>query len=1048
MSLRAQILRSWMFAAAFWAACVPAGGQAQTGNLGLKIPEVVIVGGDVPVIRGKRPVRPVPEKLPPARWLEPLSAEARVPALQPQLFEPGPPSVRRPAKPDDCYADVLPSGALVREEGAAAYFRAGYLAFLSNRTAEAEERFRAGLKANPDSVSTSFLGYWLGESLLRRKAEEQARAVWRRVADEPAGPYAGTAAYRLGLLAYGGRDYVEALKWMERVAARFPGHPHTAEAHLAAAELSLRMNDLPRASWHFAGARDAADGNTADLQRTALLRGGLTYYRLGRYEEAPPMLQAYLKLGGTDMEGLRSAGIALGWSHYFNRRYGEAVRSFREAAETSAVASHRGAKSEVLFGWLMSAVSQDEENEVRAAWDRFDADRPSGSSFLQGALRFAGWQFRKGRYRESAETIQKAIQNAGGRGTPVKADPAGLLARARLLLAHSFYNVDGQRSQAAAVFESLTGSGDAMSGSLPKALGAGASYGLMLSRLGTGGLGGAAAAADDFLTKFPKDGRAPDVHFWKGEALLRLNRLAEAREAFGKIPPNHAIGPLAALERAYTYYEEGLWKEAIPAFAESARLLRENPGLRAEAMAREADARYNTQDYIGAEELYRSVLKDSPAGPAAESAALHLGELRFHQTEYEEAEAAFSEFLRRWPKSSRADEAQYWKGLSRIRQGRFALARVSLSRLVRDYPKSRFLTSAQLQIGHAYYNEGRFDDAAATYNRVLSRNPSVTEAHEARYGIVLTQMVSGSTEKFIDDVREFIDKEPDSELVATLEFQVAEIYLAQRRHRDALASYVRVLMRGGQESDVALFRIGEIKRLEKKPDEAVEYFHDLLERFPESRIRADARYQLAESLEASGDCEQALGEYRVFLAQNPGHSLAGRARYWGGICANRLKNDDAAVQLFSEVLRSGESPELMARSRYELGRIEKKRGHFKLALEHIEAALKAGTIPNSGGELQFEVGSLRETLKQYPQAVVEYLKVIYLYPQEKKLGNRARLKVAGIYEKQGKFKQAVSLYRKVKKGATEVPVREQARKRLLLLRRPQGKSAEPSESRP
>ena len=1046
MSLRVQILRSWIFSTALWAACVPASGQAQTGKLDLKIPEVVIVGGDVPVIRDKRPVRPVPEKLPPARWLERLSAEARVPALRPQLFKPGPPSVRRPAKPDDCYADVLTSGDLIQKEGAAAYFRAGYLAFLSNQTAEAEERFRAGLEANPDSVSASFLGYWLGELLLRRKAEEQALEVWRRVADEPAGPYAGTAAYRLGLLAYGSRNYIEALKWMERVAARFPGHPHTAEAHLLAAELSLRMNDLPRASWHFAGARDAANGNTADLQRAALLRGGLTYYRLGRYEEASPVLQAYLKLGGTDLKGLRSASIALGWSHYFNRRYGEAVRAFREAGEA---ASLHGAKSETSFGWLMSAISQDEESEVRAAWDRFNADRPSGSSFLQGALRFAGWQFQKGRYRESAETIQEAIQNAGEQETPEKANPAGLLARARLLLAHSLYNVDGQRNQAAAVFESLTGSGDAMSGSLPKALGVRASYGLMLSRLGAGELGGAAAAADEFLTKFPKDEKVPDVRFWKGEALLRLNRLAEAREAFDKIPPNHALGPLAALERAYTYYEEGHWKEAIPAFAESARLLWENPGFKAEAMAREADARYNTQDYTGAGELYRSVLKDSPVGPAAESAALRLGELRFRQTEYKEAEIAFSEFLRRWPKSSRADEAQYWKGLSRIRRGRFALARVSLSRLVRDYPKSRFLTSAWLQIGHAYYNEGRFDDAAATYNRVLSQNPSVKEAREARYGIVLTQMVSGNTEKFIADVRKFINQEPDNELVTTLEFQVAELYLAQRRHRDALAAYVRVLRRGGQESDIALFRIGEIKRMEKKPGEAVEYFRDLLERFPESRIRADAQYQLAESLETSGDCERALGEYRLFLVQNPGHSLAGRARYRGGICANRLKNDDAAVQLFSEVLRSGESPELMARSRFELGRIEKKRGNFKLALEHIEAAFKAGTIPELDGELQFEVGSLRESLKQYTQAVVEYLKVIYLYPQAKKLGNRARLRVAGIYEKQGKFNQAVSLYRKVEKGSPEASVREQARKRLHFLRnRSQRKSADPPESRP
>ncbi|MDP6485140.1 MAG: tetratricopeptide repeat protein, partial [Nitrospinota bacterium] len=203
--------------------------------------------------------------------------------------------------------------------------------------------------------------------------------------------------------------------------------------------------------------------------------------------------------------------------------------------------------------------------------------------------------------------------------------------------------------------------------------------------------------------------------------------------------------------------------------------------------------------------------------------------------------------MRRWPKSPRGDEAYFWRGLTRIRLGWFPLARVSLSRLVRDYPKSRYRTMALLQIGHAYYNQGNFKESMAAYNRVLAQNPSSEEAREARYGVVLTQLRSGDTDKFIRDARAFIRKEPDHKLVTTMEFQVAEIYLAQKRYKDALAAYVRVLRRGGPESDVVHFRIGEIKRLEGKPAEAADYFRDLLDRFPDSRIRGDARYRLAAS---------------------------------------------------------------------------------------------------------------------------------------------------------------------------------------------------------
>ncbi|MEE8110905.1 MAG: tetratricopeptide repeat protein, partial [bacterium] len=337
--------------------------------------------------------------------------------------------------------------------------------------------------------------------------------------------------------------------------------------------------------------------------------------------------------------------------------------------------------------------------------------------------------------------------------------------------------------------------------------------------------------------------------------------------------------------------------------------------------------------------------------------------------------------------------------------------------------------------GHAYYNEGRFDESADSYQRVLLENPSSEEAREARYGRVLTRLRSGNTEQFIRDVRSLIQKEPDHKLATTLQFQVAEIYLAQKRYSDAVAAYVRVLRKGGRESHIALFRIGEIKRLEGKPEEAADYFRDLLEKFPDSRVRGDARFRLAESLGALGDCEGALAEYRLFILQHPSHSLLTEARYTAGTCALRLKNQEAAEKFFSQVVRSGGSGNLVARSHYELGRFAREKGRFDESLSHMEAASKGGVSPKLQPRLQFELGSLRQSLKQYPRAVVEYLKVVYLHPREKALGSRALLEVAGIYELQGKRARALDLYRKVRRDSPEPSVRERARTRIVSLKK-------------
>ncbi len=997
-------------------------GFSQEGKIQLDIPEVVVVGRGVPLVRTRRPIRPVPRNLTPRGVaVSPDAGEMRRP-MGPISFDPGPAFVPRLARPADCYGNSFSSGLLIEREGAPARFRIGYLAFLENRLPRAEEHFRAGLKENPDPFSVSFLGYWLGEVLLRRGQRAEARRAWERVAGDPAGFYAGAAAYRLGLMAYRRGEDREARAWMERVLDRFPGHPQAVVADFIAGEISLRRDDLARAAWHFAGARQAAaERGRERLLKLALFREGMTAFHLERYERATESLDAYLKTPGA-LAHARSVRFALGWSYLQVRLYRKARDAFLESLRADSDET-----GEVSLGWLLSALALGREDEIQGAWRRLKGIRSDGRSALWGVLAWARRLHRSGRFQASVEVLEDALRGLKGAEAAGKKD---LIRRARLLLALSLYNAGGKDQSASEIFRDLSeapaGVGDVLRTQ--------AAYGLLLARLGAGALEGAVSAADSFEKRFPTDPRLAEARFWRGEALLRLKRPADARGAFEKIPPHHRLGPEAALGWAYAFYDEGRWPDALAAFGEAAKRLRGRPALLAEVRVRQAEAHYNMRNYARAGEMYRKTLKEFPDGRMAKTAALRLGEMQFRRANYQEAENTFAEYLRRWPKSPRGDEAYFWRGLTRIRLGWFPLARVSLSRLVRDYPKSRYRTMALLQIGHSYYNQGNFMESMAAYNRVLAQNPSSEEAREARYGIVLTQLRSGDTDKFIRDARAFIRKEPDHKLVTTMEFQVAEIYLAQKRYKDALAAYVRVLRRGGPDSDVVHFRIGEIKRLEGKPAEAADYFRDLLDRFPDSRVRGDARYRLAASLAELGDCEGAVREYGLFVRNHPRHSLLTQARYEAANCALRLNDQDAAERYFSQVVQSGGAGALVAGSHYALGRIARKNRRFGQALSHLEAAMKGDVGRELRPRIQFELGSLREAGKQYPRAVVEYLKIIYLYPREKALVHQALLRVAGIYELQDKKAQAIDLYRKVLKGSPEPSVRRRARARLELLK--------------
>ncbi|MDP6484897.1 MAG: hypothetical protein QGH70_13785, partial [Nitrospinota bacterium] len=127
--------RRWaaLFAVSLILAASSGTGSSQEGKIQLDIPEVVVVGKGLPLIRTRRPVRPVPRNLTPRGVsVLPAAGEMRRP-MGSIAFDPGPafaPSVARPA---DCYGSSFSTALLIEREGAAARFRIGYLSFLENR---------------------------------------------------------------------------------------------------------------------------------------------------------------------------------------------------------------------------------------------------------------------------------------------------------------------------------------------------------------------------------------------------------------------------------------------------------------------------------------------------------------------------------------------------------------------------------------------------------------------------------------------------------------------------------------------------------------------------------------------------------------------------------------------------------------------------------------------------------------------------------------------------------------------------------------------------
>lgn len=113
------------------------------------------------------------------------------------------------------------------------------------------------------------------------------------------------------------------------------------------------------------------------------------------------------------------------------------------------------------------------------------------------------------------------------------------------------------------------------------------------------------------------------------------------------------------------------------------------------------------------------------------------------------------------------------------------------------------------------------------------------------------------------------DKPSDLNLL----YQVGEKYNDRGKYEEALTYYQNIMSldpeNNGGETDKALYRIAMIHRRQKKNQEALEKFQELIQRFPESERRLDSEEYIPYIYAQMGDSTTALRLYEQILVDHP-----------------------------------------------------------------------------------------------------------------------------------------------------------------------------------
>jgi len=361
-------------------------------------------------------------------------------------------------------------------------------------------------------------------------------------------------------------------------------------------------------------------------------------------------------------------------------------------------------------------------------------------------------------------------------------------------------------------------------------------------------------AAESFS---PVPGRPGEARFWEAEALFRMDRFEDAREAYGRVLSDYPDSPLAA--------------DALYGRAWSNRRLKKNDRAVAD---------------------FREVLDSYPQSTAAPSASYYLARTLMEMKRPDDAVSLLRAFPSKYPGHALVPQARYALGQALLDAGETQEGLAELRAFIAAYPDSDLTPQARRLVADTVIRGGNKTELAAEYKRLMAQSPPSAEAlYEA--GVLASRLGRSADAQgaWTRLRKEF----PDHALASRAALDLAQVAYSKNAFKDASA-----LAQAASKSSVdgvrgeALLMQGESELRLKRYAPALQAFQSALTvnaLEPGLRFRALAGSGLA--LEEQQKWVQAAHYYDEVAAKSPDKTLRAWAKERRAAIAAKLKPSDA-----------------------------------------------------------------------------------------------------------------------------------------------------------
>ena len=373
----------------------------------------------------------------------------------------------------------------------------------------------------------------------------------------------------------------------------------------------------------------------------------------------------------------------------------------------------------------------------------------------------------------------------------------------------------------------------------------------------------------------------------------------------------------------------------------------------------------------------------------APDSSLQQGVALLNLSKFKESSAHLVSVLKNFPEHPKLERVIYYAGISLARQSLWNEASIQFVSLIENYPKSSFADRALYELAWCNRGTEKIEEAVKLYEQIIENYPKSPLLAKVQSELAELNLEGGNTEKVIAQLTEALEGVKNDSLRSNIRYQLASAHLKGGDYKTAVVQFESML-KDYPESEILdriLFNAGECQFKLGEMEEAMGHFlaASKIENSSDA-LTESVLLRLGESQSVTGNYDSAQSTYKLFLDRFTQSRWRRNASFGLAMAVEKGGDPKTAIPIYSELLNSPKLDLWSVRSRYQLGNsyLELKQ-YEEAVVEFVNLEINYPQYPNWQAMSVIGVGRVLLEQKKNDQAAERFKEVLVKYDDKEAL---------------------------------------------------------------